>query len=127
MPFESVAIVVVERQRVIDSHGGEVADVLGLEPEDVREKLRRCVLVMRGHDRVIQRDAHDAPPFIFRYCSNGRALRPAGQGILFSETVTIRARLYNASRAGSRVKRKRAKAPKSAATLPSRRAARRMR
>src|SRR5260370_4482974 len=100
MRLESVAIVVVERERVIDSHGCEVADVLGLEAEDVWRKLRRSVLVVWGYDRVIQRDAHDAPSFFFRYCSNGRALRPAGQGILFYDKVTIRARPYNASRAG---------------------------
>jgi hypothetical protein len=33
---------------------------LVLEPEDVREKLCRRLLVVRRHDRMIQRDARDS-------------------------------------------------------------------
>src|SRR5262245_46329964 len=56
---KGAGVVIIEGQRLIDPYGREVAQWPVIpEPEDVREKARRLLLVARWHDGVIQRNRH---------------------------------------------------------------------
>jgi hypothetical protein len=57
--IEGVAVVEQQRRLFIDPHRGEVADALGLQPEDAGEEPRGLRLVARRDDGVIQDDRHD--------------------------------------------------------------------
>src|SRR5262245_48218286 len=57
--IEGVAVVEQQRRLVVDPHRGEIADALGLQPEDAGEEPRRLRLVARRNDGVIQDDRHD--------------------------------------------------------------------
>jgi hypothetical protein len=60
MHLKVIPIIEIERERFVDSNWREMTHgALVFEPEHVSEKLRRLLLVVRRHDRVIKRDAHD--------------------------------------------------------------------
>src|SRR5579883_271245 len=63
MTLEAVLIGKVEGERRTDAHRGEMSPrpVIG-EPEDIGEKPRRRILVMRRDDRVVEGDGHGLVP-----------------------------------------------------------------
>jgi hypothetical protein len=57
----TIPVVEIQGERCVDSSRRKMTrGALVLEPEDVREKLCRRLLVVRRHDRMIQRDARDS-------------------------------------------------------------------
>ena len=58
----AIPVVEIQGERCVDSSRRKMTRrALVLEPEDVREKLCRRLLVVRRHDRMIQRYIHDSP------------------------------------------------------------------
>ena len=67
----------VERDVVVGLDGHERAEGLRLpKAEDLGEELRRRLLVVRPHDRVVQLDGHGAPPRSISSCLSAPRTRP---------------------------------------------------
>src|SRR5262249_54055514 len=57
--LEAVPVVEVQREGVVDPHGGKVSHrALVRQSENVGKEPCRRFLIVRGHNRVIQRDRH---------------------------------------------------------------------
>src|SRR5262252_8338143 len=60
VPFETVPIVKIDRQRVVDAHRREMRDrPLVFEAEDVSEEPSGCFLVAGRNDRVVEDDGQE--------------------------------------------------------------------
>src|SRR5262245_1044267 len=63
VPFEGVGVVEIECKILIDFYRRKMPHgTLVLEAENLREKPRRSLFIMRGHNRMIQFYCHHAPP-----------------------------------------------------------------
>jgi hypothetical protein len=63
MHLEAIPVVEVEGECFVNSDGRKMTHrAFVLQTEQVGEKLCRRLLVMRRHDRVVQRDCRNSPP-----------------------------------------------------------------
>src|SRR6516164_9536348 len=59
MAFERVVVVEQERQRVVDTHGREMpVGPVQVQPENLGKEGGGYGLVVRRHDRMVERDGH---------------------------------------------------------------------
>src|SRR5215468_3539196 len=57
--LEIRVVVVIESQRVVDPQRREVRErTVIAQTQDAGEEARRCFLVMRGHDRMVEHNSH---------------------------------------------------------------------